>query len=35
VPYLDILTAGGGILSTVRSTRAASERELEDKTLPF
>ncbi len=34
VPYLDILAAGGGILSTVRSTRAASEVELEDKTLP-
>ena len=30
VPYLDI--QGGGILSTVRSTRAASEDELFDKT---
>jgi imidazolonepropionase len=28
VPYLDILAAGGGILSTVRETRAASEEEL-------
>lgn len=28
VSYLDILNAGGGILSTVRSTRAASEDEL-------
>ncbi|ALW85681.1 hypothetical protein AUC43_11635 [Hymenobacter sedentarius] len=26
--YLDILTSGGGILSTVRATRAASEAEL-------
>ena len=25
VPYLDILAQGGGILSTVRATRAASE----------
>ena len=32
VPYLDILAQGGGILSTVRSTRAASEDELCDKT---
>ena len=31
VPYLDILAAGGGILSTVRSTRAASFEELYDK----
>lgn len=31
VPYLDILAAGGGILSTVRSTRAATQQELEDK----
>ncbi|MCL1835689.1 MAG: imidazolonepropionase [Oscillospiraceae bacterium] len=31
VPYLDILAAGGGILSTVTKTRAASERELFDK----
>ena len=28
VPYLDILAQGGGILSTVRSTRAASREEL-------
>ncbi|REE89030.1 imidazolonepropionase [Paenibacillus taihuensis] len=28
VPYLDILAQGGGILSTVRATRAASEQEL-------
>ncbi|MDR2909321.1 MAG: imidazolonepropionase [Oscillospiraceae bacterium] len=28
VPYLDILKAGGGILSTVRATRAASDNEL-------
>jgi len=27
-PYLDILAAGGGILSTVRATRAAPEEEL-------
>ncbi|MDO4720670.1 MAG: imidazolonepropionase [Peptostreptococcaceae bacterium] len=31
VSYLDILAAGGGILSTVRATRAASEEELYDK----
>ncbi|RAP76915.1 imidazolonepropionase [Paenibacillus montanisoli] len=31
VPYLDILAQGGGILSTVKATRAASERELYDK----
>lgn len=31
VPYLDILAAGGGILSTVRATRAASEEELARK----
>lgn len=30
-PYLDILAAGGGILSTVRATRAASERELAER----
>ena len=35
VPYLDILKAGGGILSTVRSTHAASESELVEKTLGF
>ena len=31
VPYLEILAAGGGILSTVRATRAASEAELAEK----
>ncbi len=31
VPYLEILAQGGGILSTVRSTRAATQEELEDK----
>lgn len=31
VPYLDILAAGGGILSTVKSTHAASEAELTEK----
>ena len=31
VPYLDILAAGGGILSTVKATHAASEDELADK----
>ena len=31
VPYLDILASGGGILSTVRATRSASEDELYDK----
>lgn len=31
VPYLDILSQGGGILSTVRATREASEQELYDK----
>lgn len=31
VPYLDILAAGGGILSTVRATRAASQEELQEK----
>lgn len=31
VPYLDILAQGGGILSTVRATRAASQEALEDK----
>lgn len=33
VPYLDILAQGGGILSTVRATRAAGEDELADKAL--
>ena len=32
VPYLEILAQGGGILSTVRSTRAAREEELREKT---
>ncbi|MCD8078760.1 MAG: imidazolonepropionase, partial [Lachnospiraceae bacterium] len=31
VPYLDILAQGGGILSTVRNTRAATEEELTEK----
>lgn len=31
VSYLEILAQGGGILSTVRSTRAASEEELTEK----
>lgn len=31
VPYLEILAQGGGILSTVRATRAASEEELYQK----
>lgn len=31
VPYLDILAQGGGILSTVKSTRQWSEQELYDK----
>ena len=31
VPYLDILAQGGGILSTVRMTRAASQEELTEK----
>lgn len=33
--YLDIAKAGGGILSTVQATRAASENELFDKTSGF
>jgi len=33
--YLDILRAGGGILSTVESTRAASEDELFEKSKAF
>jgi imidazolonepropionase len=32
--YLEILQAGGGILSTVRTTRAASEDELVEAALP-
>lgn len=31
VSYLDILSSGGGILSTVRATRQAGEKELEEK----
>ena len=31
VSYLEILAQGGGILSTVRATRAATEQELTDK----
>jgi imidazolonepropionase len=31
VPYLDILARGGGILSTVRSTRAVNEEQLYDQ----
>ena len=31
VPYLDILAQGGGILSTVTASRAATEEELADK----
>lgn len=31
VPYLDILAAGGGILSTVKATHAATEEELTEK----
>ena len=31
VPYLEILKAGGGILSTVKSTRAAGKEELKNK----
>ena len=31
VPYLDILKAGGGILSTVKATTSASKQELYDK----
>ncbi|HOR85393.1 MAG TPA: imidazolonepropionase [Bacillota bacterium] len=31
VPYLEILKMGGGILSTVRSTRSASKEELKSK----
>ena len=31
VPYLEILKSGGGILDTVRATRAASQQELVEK----
>lgn len=34
VPYLDILAAGGGILDTVRQTRAATVEALAEKALP-
>jgi imidazolonepropionase len=33
VPYAEIARAGGGIMSTVRATRAASESELEVRSL--
>jgi len=33
VPYLEILEKGGGILSSLKSTRNASEQELIEKTL--
>jgi imidazolonepropionase len=33
VPYLEILKMGGGILSTVESTRAASKEELKKKAM--
>ena len=35
VPYLDILNAGGGILSTVEATRSATYDELYGKSLAF
>jgi len=35
VSYLDILKGGGGILSTVRSTRAAGEEELTERAMAF
>jgi len=35
VSYLDILRGGGGILSTVRATRAATEDELYNKAAAF
>jgi imidazolonepropionase len=31
--YMDILAAGGGIMSTVEATRAATDNELEEQTL--
>lgn len=34
VPYLQILAEGGGIMSTVRAVRAASESQLADLLLP-
>lgn len=33
VPYLEILKMGGGILSTVKNTRAASKEQLKDKAM--
>lgn len=33
--YLDIARAGGGIASTVRATRSATEQQLVDKALPM
>lgn len=33
VPYVEITRAGGGILSTVRATRAASKKQLTEKML--
>ena len=33
--YLDILNAGGGILSTVRATRSAGENELFERSMGF
>jgi imidazolonepropionase len=33
VPYIEILKAGGGILSTVRATRKASKDELKEKAI--
>ena len=35
VPYLDILAQGGGILSTVIATRAATAKELAEKARPI
>ena len=35
VPYLDILAQGGGILSTVRATRAATEEQLAQKAADY
>ncbi len=35
VPYLEILARGGGILSSVEATRAASEEELVDRGLKY
>ncbi len=35
VPYLEILAQGGGILSTVRATRAASQQELVESGIRY